>query len=248
VSKRRGPGEQAFVTRQQIVDAADALARRDGLEQLSIRKLSAELSVTPAALYWHLDNKQDLMREVVDRASARVERPDLDEGTWLDRLLLFFASTRQVFTEYSGITAAFVTLPPGEALQSNNLFIFQLLVEGGFDEDAAVSVFNAVTTYSLGHLMMIDTARANRRRAGEKAFTPNAAQLRQLHADRPEFAPFMRALADFDDRKSRQQFLDGIEVLVRGAADALGVTVPVSTRTPFAKSQRQSKSSRIRGS
>src|SRR5688572_26229014 len=170
VSRPRRPGEQAFVTREQIVDAADVLARRDGLQQLSLRKLSANLSVTPGALYWHVDDKQDLVREVVDRASARVERAGHDEGTWLDRLLLFFASTRRVFAEYSGIASALMTVQPGDTLQSNNLYVFQLLVEGGFDEDAAVSVFNAVSTYSFGHLMMIDTARSNRRQSGDKAF------------------------------------------------------------------------------
>jgi AcrR family transcriptional regulator len=248
VNRRRRPGEQAFVSRDQIIDAADRLARRDGLQELSVRKLSAELAITPGALYWHLDNKEELMREVVARASARVQRPDPAKGSWLDRLLLFAESIREVCIEYPGISAAFVTLPPSDELQSNNLFIFQLLIEGGFDEDSAVSVFNVLSTFSLGHLSQIDTARAHRRRAGGKAFTPNAAQLRQLLADRPEFAPFMRALADFDDRKSREQFLDGIEVLVRGAAEALGVPVPPATRKPFAKPGRRpaTKSTRSR--
>jgi AcrR family transcriptional regulator len=222
VSTRR-PGEAAFATRAQIIDAAEALARREGLESVSVRRLSAELSLTPAALYWHLASKQELVSELVDRASARVERPERERGTWLDRLVLFHASVRDVFIEYPGISAALMTLEPTEATLANCLYVFQLLVEGGFDEDAAVLVFNALSTFASGHLMMIDAARFQRRDGGRATFTPTAKRLLDLLGDRPEFAAFMRWLVGFDDSKSRAQFLAGVELLVRGAAATAGV-------------------------
>src|SRR3954452_14797583 len=103
---RRRPGEAAAVTREQIIDVADAIARAEGLDKVSIRRISADLSVTPAALYWHVENKQQVLTGILDRAFARIERPKPNAGTWLDRVLSLYASQRDVLVEYRGIGIA----------------------------------------------------------------------------------------------------------------------------------------------
>jgi AcrR family transcriptional regulator len=227
VSRRRRPGEAALVTRKQIVHAADALARRDGLEKLSVRRLSTALSVTPAALYWHVANKQQLVSEIVDGILNRVERPDPSHGTWLDQFLLYHSSVREVFVEYPGISVALMTHEPTEATLLSCLYPFQLLTEGGFDEDAAVTVFRAAATFTTGHLMMIDLSRHHSRRARGEVFVPTAPRHQKLLAERPEYFGFVRSMVDFDDAYSREQFLLGLELLVRGAGDEYGVPVPM---------------------
>jgi len=224
--RRRRPGEQANVTREQIFDAAEAFVREHGFEQLSVRQLSARLEVTPAALYWHIDGKQQLLGGVLDRAFSQVERPDPSTGNWLERLLAFSASNRDVLLRYAGVSAVMMTVPPSEITLAYSYFMYELLVEGGFTEDDAVSLFIALSTFSIGHLMMVDTAHLTRGRGGS-TFTPNASQLRPFLADRPEFAPFLRRMVDFDDAKSRAQYLAGVELLIRGAATSSGVRLPL---------------------
>jgi AcrR family transcriptional regulator len=232
VSSRRRPGESALVTREQIVDAADALARADGLDKLSVRRVSAALSVTPAALYWHLANKQQLVSEIVDRIFGRVERPDPSCGTWLDQFLLYYSSTRGEFVQYPGISAALMTHEPTEATLLSCLYPFQRLTEGGFDEDAAVAVFRAASTFMTGHLMMIDLSRHRSRRERGEVFVPTAPRHRKLLAERPEYFGFVRSLVEFDDAYSRDQFLLGLELLVRGAGAEYGVPVPTREEVP----------------
>jgi AcrR family transcriptional regulator len=213
----------ALVTRTQIVDAAEAIVRSEGFEHLSIRQVSARLSVTPAALYWHVSGKDEIVAELVDRILARIEPPDPAHGTWLQRLVHYYSSVRVLLLQYPGISAAMMTHEPTEATLISCLYPFELLVEGGFDEDTAVSLFRAVSTMTTGHLTMID---ASRHQTSADTFTNGGPRLRSLFADRPEYAAFGRAMVGFGDVRSREQYLAGLELLVAGAAAAYGVKVP----------------------
>ncbi|MFK4115696.1 TetR family transcriptional regulator [Microbacterium sp. NPDC006705] len=70
-------------SRDDVVDAALELLDRVGLPDLSMRRLAEHLGVQPSALYWHVENKQQLLAAV----SARILRPvsaDDEAGTSLD--------------------------------------------------------------------------------------------------------------------------------------------------------------------
>jgi len=54
-------------TRDGIVDTALALLEQTGLPDLSMRRLATALGVQPSALYWHFENKQELLAAVADR-------------------------------------------------------------------------------------------------------------------------------------------------------------------------------------
>ena len=56
-----------MLSRDQIVEAAYAALRRDGLPGLSMRRLAHELGVQPGALYHHVASKQDLLAAVAER-------------------------------------------------------------------------------------------------------------------------------------------------------------------------------------
>jgi TetR/AcrR family transcriptional regulator, tetracycline repressor protein len=61
------------VTQGDIVDTALALLAAGGLHALAMRRIAAELGVQQSALYWHFDNKQQLLAAVADRIVAPVE-------------------------------------------------------------------------------------------------------------------------------------------------------------------------------
>src|SRR5215467_7003154 len=51
--------ERTRLSRSAVVDRALALADREGLDALTIRRLATELGVTPMALYWHFRSKEE---------------------------------------------------------------------------------------------------------------------------------------------------------------------------------------------
>ncbi|MBX3232581.1 MAG: TetR/AcrR family transcriptional regulator C-terminal domain-containing protein [Labilithrix sp.] len=60
------------LNRLAVVDAALALADREGLEAVSMRKVARELEVAPMSIYRHVANKAELFDLMLDRVIQRL--------------------------------------------------------------------------------------------------------------------------------------------------------------------------------
>ena len=74
MAQKRQEADRSPLTRQRVLDAAIALADRVGIEPFTIRKLAAELDVTPMAIYHHLPNKEQILDGIVDEVFAEIDR------------------------------------------------------------------------------------------------------------------------------------------------------------------------------
>ncbi|MCG5217794.1 TetR family transcriptional regulator [Streptosporangium soli] len=79
------------LSREAVLVQALRLADREGLEGLTIRRLAAELEVTPMALYWHFKNKEELFTALVDHVLRDVIEEDAAGGSWNVRLRVMVA-------------------------------------------------------------------------------------------------------------------------------------------------------------
>jgi AcrR family transcriptional regulator len=70
-------------TSEEILGAADRLARREGIDKLTIRRLCADLQVTAPAIYSHFSSKDQLVAQLVDRILAGVDHPEADVDDWV---------------------------------------------------------------------------------------------------------------------------------------------------------------------
>ena len=71
------------LSREAIVQRALAIADAEGLEAVTIRRVALEFGVTPMALYWHVQNKDELLAAMgqsffdgIGRRYARTDRWD----------------------------------------------------------------------------------------------------------------------------------------------------------------------------
>ena len=71
--------------RDAIVDHALDLADREGLDAVAIRRIAADFSVTPMALYWHVKNKDELLDAMGDRIFESLGPSDAS-APWLDQV------------------------------------------------------------------------------------------------------------------------------------------------------------------
>ena len=65
--------DRVKLTKSAVVDRALQLADATGLEALTIRKLAADLGVTPMALYWHFRSKEALLDGLTERLWSEID-------------------------------------------------------------------------------------------------------------------------------------------------------------------------------
>lgn len=80
----RGP--RAALGVEQIVDTAIALADRDGLGVLSMRKVAEQLGAGTMSLYRHVPGKGELLDLMYERVLGELPTPDPALGGWRERL------------------------------------------------------------------------------------------------------------------------------------------------------------------
>src|SRR5215212_12197252 len=87
------------LSRERVLRAAVALAQRDGIESLSMRKLADEVGAGAMSLYHHVPNKEQLLDGMVDIVFSEIELPstDVDWKTAMRRRAL---STREALNRH----------------------------------------------------------------------------------------------------------------------------------------------------
>jgi AcrR family transcriptional regulator len=199
----RGPGVRAGLTQAAVVAAARRIVDRHGLDALTMRRLAAELGVTPNTLYSHVAGKSALLDLLMDDVAGEVE--------WRDGLRALFASTRRTVAAAPELAPLFLSRPTRgpNALRLGEVTL-QLLARGGVEGPAAVRALRALLVYSFGYATFA-AARAEdpdpraRARRAERAFAAD------------DSLPRTTALASELARAPGEAgFEEGLEALITG--------------------------------
>lgn len=73
MTSAKADARRAKLTRAAVVDRALQVADATGLGTLTIRKLAADLGVTPMALYWHFRSKEELLDGLIGRLWSEID-------------------------------------------------------------------------------------------------------------------------------------------------------------------------------
>lgn len=88
-----------------IAKAALAVADRDGLDKLTMRRLSAELGVTPMATYHHVSGKDELLDLVIDESIGQLPVVDPEKGD-VPAIVDWFLHLHRMLLEHPSLAAA----------------------------------------------------------------------------------------------------------------------------------------------
>ena len=81
------PGRaKAELSRKAIVERALTIADAEGLEAVTIRRVAQEFGVTPMALYWHVQNKDELLAAMGQSFFDGIGRRYARTGRWDEQL------------------------------------------------------------------------------------------------------------------------------------------------------------------
>jgi AcrR family transcriptional regulator len=82
------------LSREAIIEVALGIVDSDGLDALSMRRISQELNTGPASLYAHVGSKEELLELLLDRVSADLPRPVPEPERWREQVKTFLTQAR----------------------------------------------------------------------------------------------------------------------------------------------------------
>ncbi|MET8978905.1 TetR/AcrR family transcriptional regulator [Streptomyces sp. NPDC004539] len=138
--------------REEILDAALAIADEHGLEAVSMRALADRVGVTPMALYRHVKDKAALLDGMLGRLLANLLPPDpVEERPWDERLTLLAHATREVIRRHPWAAHLVFSRPAvtPDAVRAVDL-IYAALVEAGVPESEVPRLERLVSTFVIG--------------------------------------------------------------------------------------------------
>jgi AcrR family transcriptional regulator len=136
-TRRRG---REPITREAIVETALRLLDRDGLDELSMRRLADELDTGPASLYWHVGSKDGLLELVFDRVIGEVEMPAPEPDRWQEQLKEVARAGRAMILRHRDIVRISIgRIPMGPNALRVSEGIFAILRAGGVPDPLAVT-------------------------------------------------------------------------------------------------------------
>ncbi len=156
------------LTVDQIVDAAIAMAERDGLANVSMRGLARHFEVTTMAIHYHVPTRDTLVALMVDVVLGKVDAPAAD-APWEQRLRTLHRSMSATVGRVPGMADYLVgheVTDNGKRLADLTLSI---LLDAGFDESTAARAQATTQAFWIGRLKLnAVAARGPSRRSGKR--------------------------------------------------------------------------------
>ena len=202
-----------------IVSAAMQLVDREGLTELSMRRLATELGTGTTTLYRYVTSKEEVLVLVADAIFAEVtyEVPSTGVG-WRELLGDLARSMRATMAEHPGVATLFtLAVPIGpNSLRARDV-ILGALRDRGFDRGLAADVYTTVAHQVLASVMqqqMIDY------RGGQ------AISLRDFYRSLPvDEYPHVVELADeLTSKTTEEEFEFALQCLFDGVEIRLAAT------------------------
>ena len=148
-------GKPPTLTEEQIVDAALDIIRAEGLDALSMRRLSRELGRSAMAPYWYVNDKRELLDLVARKLLSEVELPEPDSGPWEERLRAVVTGIDGRLHAHPGIATVLL-----ERMRSTDRRlmngILEILQSAGFKGADIFLSYAMIHTYLFGRYQVVE--------------------------------------------------------------------------------------------
>ena len=139
------------LSRSQIVAAATKAVKGGGYASMTIRSLAAQIGVSPMSLYRYVRDKDDLLDEVVDALLEEVWRPAASEDEWRAWIAEAADNLRRFLVREPAALRVYLVHPVvSKAALERMEAMLGVLGQAGLDNEAALSAYGAIHTYTIG--------------------------------------------------------------------------------------------------
>ena len=138
------------LSKERVLLTAVALAQRDGIESLTMRRLADELGAGAMSLYYHVPNKDELLDGMVDLVFSEIELPSTN-GEWKTAMRRRAISTREALNRHGWAVGLMESRrTPGPASLRLHDAVLGCLREGGFSIEMTIQAYSVLDAYIYG--------------------------------------------------------------------------------------------------
>jgi AcrR family transcriptional regulator len=149
-----GTPARSPLTRTRIVEAAIAIADRQGLDDLTMRLLARNLGFEVMSLYNHVANKDALHAAMVDHVVLDITLID-DNVTWKQAIRATMLSAHAVTSDHPWVAALWSRVPSGPARLRFMEDLLRTLARAPIDDTVAHHGYHALSIHLLGYALQV---------------------------------------------------------------------------------------------
>ena len=141
------------IDRDLIVERAVAIADREGIDALTMRRLAEACGLSPMGLYRHIRDRSELLDLIVQRVLEEIPTPP-SRGSWQGRARRLFEGMRSVSLAHPGVVALGVQrATPVPAMARFTEHALDIVTQAGFAWREAMMVYDAMLMFTIGSVL-----------------------------------------------------------------------------------------------
>ncbi len=203
------------LNRDRVIEAAVTYADTHGIDDMSMRKLGAQLGVEAMSLYNHVDDKSDLHQGMIDFVFGSIELPDSDLG-WKEQTRVIGQAAMAQFGAHSWVV--FLLMQEGNTGPGSLRFmdhVVGVLLEAGFSEADTHHAWQMLASHTMGYAFQS----ANGPGVHEGEYAKLETQMAQLASAFPNVA---RIAPNLINCRFDREYMFGLEIIIDGLESRLG--------------------------
>lgn len=223
-AQRPAPGP---LSRERIVRAAITIADKEGLGEVSLRKVAAKLNAGPMRLYTYTSTKDGLLELMVDAIYAEIAGKGVERGDWRKTLWSIAEHTRHAAKKHPWFIDLLGRRPHlgPNALDHYEQALAALSNDRAFERiDDALQAYATVNAYVVGAIKTEAASLRAERESGmnESDFRAASWPYLQRVIESGRFPMIAKVVSDATHPSSDVSFARGLECVIAGIAHCLG--------------------------
>jgi TetR/AcrR family transcriptional regulator, tetracycline repressor protein len=136
------------------------LAKRVGVNRVTMRELAAEAGTSPSSTYYHVRDKRELLDLLIESVLAQIEVPR--KGDWESRLIALYTNAWKVLLEVPGIAVLLQEHPHTTAATEMDRATRAILRESGLRKEHFEAAHATLYIHLLGSVQLEHIPRAGK--------------------------------------------------------------------------------------
>lgn len=208
----RSRGRPARWSREALLDAAEAVLAREGVDALTMRRVAKEAGCSTMALYRHLRDRDELLVLLLDRAAAALPQPRLPRDPRRRLLALF----KFLFDGLDRSPWVVGVLVKGDLMAPSVLWLIEdilaTFVAAGMTAEEAGDAYLTLWRFTVGELLISHATAAQ-----TASLQRRSHQLKLLADVDPSVLPTLSSLAGYWPRaRKRNNYARRVERILDG--------------------------------